>query len=507
MRCRLGGGRISAIAERYEMKKTQGGYSFELRHYVLGLAVLWTLVCAVLLAWDLSQIHRTTLDLAIQEARANFNKDQAFRHWASRHGGVYVPVTANTPPNPYLAHVPERDLRTSSGRELTLMNPAYMVRQLNEQFADWFGARGHITSLKVLRPGNDPDPWERTALLAFETGVKEVRAFAEINGEPFLRLMEPMVAQKQCLKCHAKQGYKEGDVRGGVSVSIPMQGHLARERRSMIRDAASFGTLWLLGLAVILLGGRALERRDLSRLQAEGALRRANADLTEYARVASHQLQEPLRQIFSYTQLLGRRYRGRLDADADEYIRYASEGAQRMQRLIGDLLAYSHLGSTPPKAEVLDPRRVLDQVLAASKERIEGQGAQIHVGTLPAVRMEARHLELLLAQLLDNALAFPGEEPLKIRVEARQEGGEWRLSVRDNGIGIDFRHHKRIFRLFERLSGQPEHGGTGIGLALCLKLVELYGGRIEVESAPAQGADFQVSLPVEKVGPLETNTT
>lgn len=242
------------------------------RRYVWGLMAFWTFVVGAFFAWNLADIFGDTRRLAESEARASFNKDHAFRHWATMHGGVYVPVTEHTPPNPYLAHVPERDIQTPSGKRLTLMNPAYMVRQLNEDFAPWFGAKGHITSLKLLRPENAPDEWERAALLRFEQGEQEVSEITEIDGEPYLRLMRPMITQEGCLKCHGHQGYKVGDIRGGVSVSIPMARFLEAERDRLRRDSLSFGALWLLGLAGLWGGGRRLMRHEEARRRAEEAL-------------------------------------------------------------------------------------------------------------------------------------------------------------------------------------------------------------------------------------------
>jgi light-regulated signal transduction histidine kinase (bacteriophytochrome) len=166
-----------------------------------------------------------------------------------------------------------------------------------------------------------------------------------------------------------------------------------------------------------------------------------------------------------------------------------------MQRLIDDLLSYSHLGSTAPVAETVDSRQVVAEVLAALHERIVEVGAEVEVGPLPRVRVERRHLSTLLFHLLGNALGFPAEAPLRIRVEGHHDGRECGFTVRDNGIGIAPRFHQRIFRLFERLQAGSGHQGTGIGLALCKRLVTLYGGRIWVESEPGAGAAFHFTLP------------
>ncbi|MEW8417716.1 MAG: DUF3365 domain-containing protein [Candidatus Thiodiazotropha endolucinida] len=155
----------------------------------------WTLLVLFLLLWAMSNEDAEMLELARQEAIDNFNKDQAFRVWATTHGGVYVPVTERTQPSPHLSHIPERDLVTPSGRQLTLMNPAYMLRQMMEDYADLYGVKGRITSIKPLNPNNAPDVWERAALESFERGEMEQFELTDISGEPYLRLILPRPLQ------------------------------------------------------------------------------------------------------------------------------------------------------------------------------------------------------------------------------------------------------------------------------------------------------------------------
>lgn len=229
--------------------------------YTRWLVIVWTAVCGAMLGLNIWQNRQVTMQRATAEARANFNKDQAFRFWAAEHGGVYVPTDSLTRPNEYLAYVSERDIVTPSGRRLTLMNPAYMVRQVNEQFRDLYGVAGHITSLKPLRPENAPNAWETRALKAFEGGTSEFIEFTQLEGQPFLCLMQAMVVTADCMKCHAQQGYTIGDIRGGVGISLPMASHLAEEKRSTSTNAATMALMWLAGCAFIGVSGRNLRRR------------------------------------------------------------------------------------------------------------------------------------------------------------------------------------------------------------------------------------------------------
>ncbi len=252
------------------------GRSMRLTTYFWALIAIWTIVIICLLALDFFQIKQVQREMAITEARANFDKDQAFRFWAAKHGGVFVPINSRTPQNPFLSHVPERDITTESGKALTLMNPAYMLRQMLEEYEDLFGIRGHITSLKHYRPETAPDEWEKAALVGFERGDKEVLEFTEIEGTPYLRLMRPMMAKKSCLKCHAKQGYKVGDVRGGVSISVPMSLYLANQRKVFTIHAFGLVLVWLLGIAGIGMATRGLRNHIRERERAEAELQKAH---------------------------------------------------------------------------------------------------------------------------------------------------------------------------------------------------------------------------------------
>ncbi|MET0004261.1 MAG: diguanylate cyclase [Candidatus Thiodiazotropha sp.] len=228
----------------------------------LWLAFLgWTLLVLFLLLWAMSNEDAEMLELARQEAIDNFNKDQAFRVWATTHGGGYVPVSERTQPSPHLSHIPERDLVTPSGRQLTLMNPAYMLRQMMEDYADLYGVKGRITSIKPLNPNNAPDDWERTALESFERGEMEQFELTDISGEPYLRLIRPMVTTEGCLKCHHHQGYQVGDIRGGVGISVPMKHYFSSAAEQKREIKAGLGMIWLAGVSAIWFYGRRSRQR------------------------------------------------------------------------------------------------------------------------------------------------------------------------------------------------------------------------------------------------------
>ncbi|HET6522686.1 MAG TPA: ATP-binding protein [Geminicoccaceae bacterium] len=238
--------------------------------------------------------------------------------------------------------------------------------------------------------------------------------------------------------------------------------------------------------------------RMAERLQRrEEELRRSNAELEQFASVASHDLREPLRTIASFALMLERRCRDRLDAEADEFLHFIVDGTRRMQTLIDDLLAFSRLGRADDRVAPLDLNAVLDWAEADLRGAIEGAGAEIVRGPLPAVHGNAGQLVQLFQNLLGNAIKFrAADRPPRIEVRARRcADGATVIAVRDNGIGIDPRHAERVFVIFQRLHTRREYPGTGIGLALCKKIVERHGGRIWFESKPGEGSTFHVAFP------------
>jgi signal transduction histidine kinase len=258
---------------------------------------------------------------------------------------------------------------------------------------------------------------------------------------------------------------------------------------------------------------RALQEKHLRQLrrQAEqelakkaAELTRSNADLEQFAYVASHDLQEPLRMVAAYTQLLAERYRGKLDADADKFIGYATDGALRMQVLIQDLLAFSRVGRSGAGSASVDCNAIMQEVLQTLAPAIQESGAVVTCASLPSVWADRTQLAQVFQNLVGNAIKFRQEAPPIISVQAEKVEPEWLFSIRDNGIGIAPESAENIFVVFQRLHARTEYPGNGIGLAICKKIIERYGGRIWVESQGDSGSTFKFTLPLhglEEHGP------
>lgn len=245
-----------------------------------------------------------------------------------------------------------------------------------------------------------------------------------------------------------------------------------------------------------------LEKLESVRKRAEEELKetledleRSNKELEQFAYVASHDLQEPLRMVASYVQLLERRYKDKLDSDASEFIAYAVDGARRMQRLINDLLDYSGIGTRGKKFEKTDCAHVLGQAIVNLQGPIAKSGAAVINGDLPKIRADESQLIQLFQNLIDNSIKFRGKEPPRIHFGAKRKRKEWLFSVQDNGIGIDPQYAERIFVIFQRLHNRKKYSGTGIGLAICKRIVERHAGRIWVESTPGKDSTFFFTIP------------
>ncbi|WP_081609037.1 ATP-binding protein [Paramagnetospirillum caucaseum] len=770
------------------------------RKLIVGSAALWT--AAVLLSfWMAAENERQqAVRLAVQEARTSVQTDIGFRHWVASHGGVYVAPDAQTSPNPYL-NVPDRDVVTTNGKHLTLMNPAYVLRQLMQS---GFVAKGRITSMKPLNPENAPDEWEHQALLLLEQGETEVTEKVLSNGKAAVRVMAPIRVEQSCLTCHGDQGYKVGDLRGGIDVTIPLEksneiasteikrlalnhaifwalvmsgiglmwgigkshirkhelltkrhlitqfsidraeepvywinesglisyvndsacsllGYDEREMLNLhaselnpdhprekwaehwrslkeerflrfdatlkrkdgstlpveisanylshegqefdvafVRDMSShkeatvkiahltdiyaalsqtnkaiirsksrqelfdaivrisvdfghFRMAWIgvvddasraivpvawAGEGIAYLDGLkvsadadspygqgpsgqciragehrvaenffgtqitapwqkraaffnfnssaafplknqgktigtlslysdvpefftddlielltemtdeisfALDRMDLeaSHRQHEAEqkelverLMASNTELERFAYVASHDLQEPLRTIVSFTQLLDRHLGDKLPPEDRENFEFVVGAAKRMGLLINDLLAFSRVSAKGVSFSRISLTAACSAAQDNLREVISQNHAEITVGQLPEVIGDDVQLMQVFQNLIGNAVKFrhPDRKP-QISIDAEQKDGKWQIAVRDNGIGIADTTQD-IFEIFRRLHAGNQYPGSGVGLAICKRIITQHGGQIWVEPEPGHGATFRFTLPV-----------
>lgn len=320
--------------------------------------------------------------------------------------------------------------------------------------------------------------------LAYILGYDE----AELIGRPALGFVLP--EDRECVRENAVKMLKAGCSAGYEFRIVTKQARIKWVMETVApvyyqRRRATLGSL------VDVTERKQVEER-LKQLTDE--MQRSNAELEQFAYVISHDLQEPLRMVSSYTQLLAKRYKSRLDADADEFITYAVDGARRMQTLLHDLLDYSRVGTRGKPFGLVNCEHVIDQALANLKIAIEESGASVTHDILPSVMGDEGQLVQVFQNLVGNAIKFRRDEPPQVHISAQRRNSVVTFTVSDNGIGIDPQHSSGIFEIFRRLHTREEYPGTGMGLAICKKIVERHGGHISVKSQPGQGSTFHFSV-------------
>ena len=499
--------------------------SQNLRRRLLFVAIwLWTALIGLSAFWNLRNSEQQIMNLAYTEARANLNKDLSFRRWASLHGGVYVPITPTQQSVPWLSHVPGRDVQTTDGQQLTLLNPASMLRQIMDFYAADYGVRGRIIGLQQLNPGNAPDDWERQQLEKFTRGeASEVWAINAVDGKPHLRYLRAMFMEPGCDKCHGILGYKTGDMRGATGLNLPLDNYQAQIAAARSGLGFTHVAIWLIGLAGIFWGNwlganwarerdqahRALEahRDQLEAQVAERTAALAHAvDAAEAASRAksaflanmSHEIRTPLNAI---TGGLHRLRRNGLLAGQDEQLARIDAASRHLLDLINGVLDLSKIEAGKFTLDVapFSLRQVVRNLVSMQGERAAEKHLALRTEIaehIPdALLGDALRLQQALLNYVGNALKFTetGHVLLRVRQEAlAADEVVLRFEVEDTGIGIAESDMAALFSEFEQVDNSPSrrHGGTGLGLAITRKIARLMGGDAGASSVAGRGSTF-----------------
>ena len=496
-------------------------------------AAMWTVVLALSMVWNFRNVSEQTMDMAYAAARANLNKDVIFRRWGTMHGGVYVPITETQKSVPWLSHVPDRDVTTTDGRKLTLLNPASMLRQMMDLYAADYDIRGRITGLRFLNPDNAPDAWEKRQLEAFLRGEKtEVWEVNSVDGKPQLRYLRAMMMEPGCDKCHAILGYKTGDMRGATGLNLPLAPYLEQIAQSRFNLGISHLIIWLIGLAGIAWGGLlsarwAAEREearaellrhrdDLESLvgdrtqqlsQAKDVAESANRAKTTFLANMSHEVRTPMNAIIGLTHMLARR---NVDPAQIENLSRINQAANHLLALLGDVLDLSKIEADRLALEETPflPGALFANVDSLLGERAQAKGLSLTREIAPRLLEmpllgDALRIQQILLNLVSNAIKFTDQGGVTVRAGIREESESDLLvavDVVDTGIGIQPDALQRIFEPFEQADSSTtrQHGGTGLGLTICRHLVHLMGGDIAAASVPGAGSTFSLTLRLAK---------
>jgi signal transduction histidine kinase len=485
-----------------------------IKRYMVLAILAWTAVIGVLFSLNIYREKQQTLEFAVVQARSALNKDLTYRRWNASYGGVYVPVTEKSQPNSYLT-IQNREVETMTGVQLTLINPAYMTRQVHEMGMQQYGERGHITSLDPIRPQNAADEWETEALKSFEVKPEEVRTVLSIDGVQYLRLMIPLTTEEDCLKCHGAQGYKVGDIRGGLSVSVPLTPYLESYVSNTWKTFLGYGLLWSLGVGSIFVAAHSAGRQVDEQMRIEEEIRQINANLEQrveertrdlgvvqeklvrqeklavlgqLAAGVGHELRNPLGVISNAVYFLKIAQPG-VNEKIKEYLDIVEKQVYLSDKIVNDLLGFTRIQST--NGEPVSMPVLICQTLERFRVP-DGVNVETDLpANLPQAYADPQHVIQILGNLILNAcqsMPHGGRLVISSRVQCDMVC----VTVSDTGVGIS---PENMGRLFDPLfTTKPK--GIGLGLAVSRGLMEANGGRIEVQSEDGKGSTFMAYFPL-----------
>ncbi len=484
----------------------------------LGLVILiiWTLSIFVSMIYNINNISKEQNNLALEHAKNAFAKDLMYRNWVAMHGGVYVFPTKKTPPNPYLSHIKNRDLETTTGEKLTLMNPAYALKQLMENFEGMYGEKGNITSLKLLNPKNNPDEWEAKVLKDFD--AKEFIQTYEIynyKGSEHLRYMKALMIEPSCLKCHAHQGYKVGDVRGGVSITVPME----KYNNDGFIEKKNVVYLHIIILTISYLVGFVIYNRVIKLLKKEEKmkeeLKAKKHILEEQTRLASmgemigniaHQWRQPLSIISTGATgiLVQKEYDILTDKNLVDTCEMINTNAQYLSKTIDDFRNFIKGDKVKEKFNI---KENIDSFLVLVQGSIKNHNIEVKLDIDEKIDTLGFPNELIQCYInifnnAKDALKNIQNQNRMIFIDVYSENDNIIINFKDNAKGISNDILPKIFEPYFTTKQQSQ--GTGLGLYMIYNIINTLDGTIKAKNISYKynnqqytGAQFTITLPVQ----------
>jgi len=465
------------------------------RHIIIA-AILWFTFILSSFAWNYYSVNKNNERVVLNKARAFFNQILVTRSWNSAHGGVYVPITEKTLPNPYLKDS-LREIVTINGMHLTKVNPAYMTRQVAEINKD-NDIKFHITSMNPIRLANEADDWEKKALKYFTDKDSELLELVKSNSTSDYRYMAPLITEKSCLSCHAEQGYEEGEIRGGISVSFPSDIFESIVDQQITSLGFVHIIILITGLAGMILYSSMIKKYTSLIVAKNQELTAINATKDKFFSIIAHDLRNPFNVILNYLNLL--KMNDDLDHDQrKEYIEQIDKSAKSTYKLLDNLLlwARSQLNKIIINKESLLLYDVASDAIEAYMHNAKLKGVSFSINVPRDIEIFADYstIKTVIANLFSNAVKFSNSGG-EIKIEAKGINEIVEVSIIDNGIGIPKEVLPNLLSMDVGFSiaGTNDEKGSGLGLILCKEFVEKNGGKIWVESEFGKGTKVTFSV-------------
>lgn len=475
------------------------------RTYFILIALVIVIMNTIFLLRENKRIQMANEELGLEVAQTLFDSILVTREWNAMHQGVYVPVSEHIQPNPYLKN-PGRDVVTTDGTQLTKINPAYMTRLISELMEDNSDMSYNITSLEPLNPNNAPDSWEQQALKAFHEGKTSHYTYENNTTETTsLRYMEPLLVEESCLSCHGYQGYQVGDVRGGISVTLPylpFQTNIAESTQSNVWAYGSMSGLMLVFLFAI---AKMYERKEQQLIIMREKALEASEAKSRFLASMNHEIRTPLNGIAGFLRLL---QTTDLTAHQKEYIQQMEQSSHHLLGLVSNVLDMARIeaGEISLDKEAIHLHEEMKTALAPLRALAQEKGIGLHLhireNTPTYVVGDAGRIRQVIVNLVGNAVKFTEKGSVSLAVEPvdlQQEQHVISFTVQDTGPGITQESIDKLFKPFyQERNGLKNHlGGTGLGMAITKEFVELMEGNIQVSSQIGQGTKVVVELPLE----------